>query len=204
MKKLVIVIGLLIFLVLSSGCAQFGTYMKDRGNDFIDCFKGQLSVGMGIEANIRVTEELQAGLGMAIMFAKAGIVGRNVVDGNDKRGGFLFEAGLAPLYYQIDGASGPGHWNELYPGRKIALGIPYGKKLYVSHGDHDDWHKMSIADYEKDVDKRFFEIGFSFHALLLGIDFGFDLREFADFLLGWFSVDITEDDTNSMWESIDK
>jgi hypothetical protein len=38
------------------------------------------------------------------------------------------------------------------------------------------------------------ECGLGFHALLLGVDVGFDPVELADFITGWVFVDLRDDD----------
>jgi len=101
MKKAAIVVGLFFLLALGSGCAQFGSYMKDRGNDFLDCFKLQAGLGLIADAEARATDLFSAGAGLA-GGTRWGIDGRHIVGFGERMGldlhvGFPF----APIGFWI-------------------------------------------------------------------------------------------------------
>lgn len=64
-----------MLLAWGGGCADFKSYMKDRGNDFADCFKGDVGYGLGVGAHVRATELFSVGAGGGYMW-KHGFKGR--------------------------------------------------------------------------------------------------------------------------------
>ena len=73
------VLLLFIFtLMCSSGCASAGAYFRDRGNDFLDCFKLQVGIGLLADAEMRATDLFSAGVGVAAG-TRWGIDGRHIV-----------------------------------------------------------------------------------------------------------------------------
>jgi hypothetical protein len=80
MRRYVCVIAVLVLLALGSGCAQFGTYMKDRGNDLADCFTARVGIAYGLPGcRAQVTNYFGASLGISLKENKIGFFGRNVV-----------------------------------------------------------------------------------------------------------------------------
>jgi hypothetical protein len=172
----------LVAVVLLSGCAGFGTYMKDRGNDFLDCFGARFSGGLGLLFNVRATQELQLGVGLMYV-SEYGFIGRKPYDW---RGNLMGEIGLPLLFYMRSYV-----WGGLIePKGGDTKGIMYTIP-------QDEKGPCSIAEFDRDWDRQFFDIGFTVHALVLGVNFEFRTKEFADFLLGWFGVDFAGDDTKA-------
>jgi hypothetical protein len=176
--------GIIIFavasLALASGCADFKSYMRDRGNDLADCFGAGFTLGLGVSVNARATHVLQVGIGFQGT-AWLGFTGRQ---------------GLSEPIFVANEISFP-----MYAQRWVAVGFTCPKEVpprSVVHGlPHRDEKPCSFAAFDEDYDRRFLGIGFAFHALLLGAAFEFEPREFADFLLGWFSIDFMKDDSRT-------
>ena len=80
---------ILIALVFCTSCAGFGTYMKDRGLDFVDCFKADVGYGYGLSADIKATSFINAGAGFSLMH-KYGFKGRYSGYWGDIQAGFPF------------------------------------------------------------------------------------------------------------------
>ena len=53
--------------------------------------------------------------------------------------------------------------------------------------------------YRRGYDRGLFEVGGSLY-WIIGLDFGFDPLEFADFILGFAAIDIMEDDPSGLPE----
>jgi hypothetical protein len=179
MKKIIPFIAFLVLLVLGGGCAQFGTYMKDRGNDFVDCFGFRLMGGPGMLFNVRCTQVVQVGAGVAAV-TDTGFLGREMYPAD---GTIVGEAGV-PFYYSRGYIGGGVASPKRSAGRTVIGIFPKNEDGFCS-----------VDKFDKEYDRQFFDVGFTFHLLMFGLNLEFRLKEFADFLLGWFGADITGDDT---------
>ena len=147
-------------------------YLVDRLLDALDCFIANVSAGPGVIINARGTKLGQAGIGMA-KINRLGFVGRRFGRWAENR----TEIGVSLLYLSN---------SHLKP-------LVYNRFLY-------DWCVNCRADEVTDIDmfrnydRDFFDVAVTVHILFAGFELGFRLREFADFLLGLFTVDFQGDD----------
>ncbi len=164
----------------------FGTYLKDRLNDFVDIFSLSLSVGMGADANVRCTQAIQAG---ALFWggARFGFIGRMAGGWSET----AFEMGIPGFYVRSVQILG----NE---GSSIKrIDTERGQSLWQFCGDEG-------VPYDEGYDRKFWQVGATVHAILIGADFSINLKELLDFLLGWGTVDICRDDTANRPEKAEK
>ena len=223
MKKALTIAGLLFLFALSSGCAQFGAYMKDRGNDFADCFKFDVGlIGAGFEAHARVTDAFVTGVGIGGAF-KLGFKGRSLSEPwfdehvglpfsplfwffpNSEAGrpfpityfGLVGDAGCEVLTGRVRGIPGSYEVESIvfYP---VALEKEPEKDLVgqpVRVGE-----KLSCRPHGRPFEKNLInsfdiEVGGTLGLFLcLSGHVGFSPGQFLDFLLGWFGPDIGNDD----------
>ena len=161
---------LFLCLVLSGafpGCA----YFHDRCKDASEVVEAGVGFALGVEANVRAFKPFQVGLGS---------------------------------YY--------GPWIGLHEGRlavwyetRVEMGLPfyYLHEVYRKDGTlpgiaHPNFGEAAYSPYMNDLflftDRGFFEVGVTMALLVPGVDLSVDLAETTDFLLGWFGVDLLEDD----------
>jgi len=147
-------------------------YLVDRLLDIMDCFILNVSAGPGVIINARATKLAQAGIGMA-KINRLGFVGRRLGRWAELR----TEIGVSLLYLSN---------STLKP-------LVYNRFLY-------DWcidvkrDEVTDIDMFRNYDRDFFDIAVTVHILFAGLEIGFRLREFADFLLGLFTIDFQGDD----------
>jgi len=147
-------------------------YLLDRLLDGMDCFIANISAGPGGIINARATKLGQAGIGMA-KINRFGFVGRRFGRWFEMR----TEIGVSLLYLSN---------STLKP-------LVYNRFLY-------DWcldvrqDEVTDIDMFRNYDRDFFDVAVTVHILFVGLELGFRLREFADFLLGLFTIDFQGDD----------
>ena len=170
--------------LLLPGCAG---YWEERGLDLMDSWRFRV-LGVGFHAGVRATHFLQAGLGMGIPGMREGngigMVGRHASLGAIPS--FIAEAGLAPLAH-IRIADG------------VSRGIVLGRTSFDEYPmPEPSWtFTPSPIAYRRRYDRGLFEVGGSLY-WIIGLDFGFDPLEFADFMLGFAALDIMKDDVSSV------
>ena len=153
-----------------------GVYFRDRGNDFVDIFSLSLSLGLGIQANVRATQAIQAG-GLFFGGTRFGFIGR-------EGGGWsetVTEMGIPGFYIRsVEIMHGSGNISPLKTER--------GQSIWQFLGD-------TGVPYDEGYDRKFWQVGATVHAGLIGVDFSLNLKELLDFFLGWVAIDISRDDT---------
>lgn len=154
-------------LLLITGCTYFG----DRARDFGDCWRLEGSFFITGGAWVHAGPILHEGLGSV-------------------------EWGYGPAFGWRYGYSPKGYSHSLYPAEGYGL---WQHRMESGNGQNPD-HRCFVllppllcdGDGPEDWLHQFdFEVGGGF---ILGVNFGFSLGEFLDFLLGWFGVDIAGDD----------
>jgi hypothetical protein len=164
-------------LAPSAKAGGAGVYFKDRGNDFVDIFGLSFTFGIGVLANVRATQIVQAG-GLWFNGSRAGFVGREYGTWSESS----IEMGFPGMYL-----------------RDLQLVPQSGSAKLVNTARGQSWFFQFCGEegvpYDEGYDRKFWQVGATVHAGVVGVDFSINLAEFLDFLLGWFALDISRDDT---------
>lgn len=217
MRKALYILPLFVLLVFSSGCAEFKTYMKNRGNDLADCFtvRGGLSFGLGVRA--QVTNYVSASVGGSIEKVKVGYFGRDAVKAEGIWFGppvlslvvmyaiiksrwidsesLLYFAGALSAFFAVltDYRT---YENGDLPEAASLLFINVTKSTIGAQEIHDRMRLTTPL-----LRKNFFlEAGATLG--VVSFDVGFNPVELVDFLLSWFGIDITGDDKETVWDLV--
>ena len=161
------------FLLLSSGC----TYLGNRADDFADCWRleGRVSVIPG--AWVVAGPVVHTGVGIS--------EGPTIMTGGF-RYHYLSKEGSPVYTYDGNPHGGVPEFSFLVHGS----GEGFGKEDHFCYAllppliNREGVHRNWLHDFD-------FEVGAT---ALVGGTVGFSLGEFADFLLGWFGLDIGGDD----------
>jgi hypothetical protein len=196
-----------------AGCSTFDTYIKDRALDFVDCFHCDAGVGFGLEAHFIATDAFSYCIGTAYP-TKYGFIGRYVGTWKDEYHGFPicnYDIWYNNVHYTyiinnkwVDGPTL--NWSCLL------LPFPIVSTMLLFEKDNDRnfvvYSSILAINVFKGVndttDLSFFDLldAFRFEAgvtmVYFGAAIGFNGGQFADFLLGWFGIDIADDDTNAV------
>ncbi len=196
MRRILYILVVLLLLAIGAGCADFKTYMRDRGNDLADCFTARAGVAFGAGARAQFTNYLSVSVGGSWEMRKVGYYGRTPVDTKGMWLGIPCLQILSPRVFFADVDSDPmqailglflvatdlrGYEEEPLPGGLWLFG-------FLRWGSSDEGEPSTPF-----LRKEFFiEAGATLG--VVGFDFGFNPVEFIDFLLGWTTLDITGDD----------
>jgi hypothetical protein len=182
---------ILIVAVLFTGCSNVNNYLINRGNDFIDCFNIAVGTGPIVGVHFQCTDLISGGVGISYCGQYYGFQGRNFVQWSDMQ----VEAILLNFYDM-------GHTTAVGDYRPDAFkdGQSYSTvgMICINFLRYDKYLKMPdntierFGMFEGPLYTSFnFEIGVGF---LFGIKVGFSLGQFADFILGFTTLDIAGDD----------
>jgi hypothetical protein len=158
-------------LLAPTGCAN---YWRARACDLADPFGLGLRLGMSVQGNARATQLVQTGIGWD-MGAAWRWQGRDLY----QAGGIGGEIGLAPLWHQR-GMLAESSGKSISDNPKVVLGRVNG-----------GWPDRK--GFDANHDRRLYDFGVTLQAIV-GVDVEFNPLEFADLLLGWFGVDLLDDD----------
>jgi hypothetical protein len=195
--------------MLGSGCADFSTYMKDRGNDLADCFTLRVGRGYGLGARFQVTNYLGAAVGFS-QERKVGYFGREPVEVRGFWSGIpvpQIVSAMPLLAVPFSALSRkeqyftPLEWLKMW--FKMVLTTEWASYEKGLITESERFLGVNLAEFTEPGwldppppfirEKLFIEVGAALFAF--GFDVGFNPAEFADFLLGWFSIDLASDDT---------
>jgi len=202
--------AMMLAACLCCGCASFGHYMRNRGLDFVDCFKLEAGVGLGVDVDVHATDWLATGAGAAAS-RKWGFAGRHVVgvDVGEARTGFDVHVAppVAPFLVWItprrslDGLGIDSSLRYLYtdlcardcyppcpPFEPRHVKLCRTIVVYSMTSVHDADGKRA----EKLVDA--FDLNVGATVLPISLRAGLSLGQFLDFVLGWSTLDIASDD----------
>lgn len=149
--------------------AQTGTYFLSRWYDLIDIVDFSIGAGPGFLVHGRATKIAQFGFGYSDA-CRVGFRGRSAGMWREKR----LEAGVSLLYYQKVSRERVSGWVENFRSDVMDLD--------------------TAAVYQNNNDRSFLGIGATVHILLL-VDVNVRPAQAADFVLGWFGIDVLDDDT---------
>lgn len=148
---------------------QAGHYFLSRFYDMLDIADFSIGAGPGFLVNARATKFAQFGFGYSDAY-RVGFRGRSAGIWREKR----FEAGVSLLYWQKIKRERISGWVESFRTDKMDL---------------------DTADvYLNNNDRAYTGIGATIHALIL-VDVNVRPAQAADFILGWFGIDVLDDDT---------
>ncbi len=156
----------------SSVGAQAGHYFLSRFYDLMDCVDFSVGTGPGLYANVHATKLVQAGGGYSKAY-HVGMRGRSVGVWREKRQ----EVGVSLLYYQRVQRERVTGWVESFRAEKMDLD--------------------TSAVYANNNDRSFLGVGAMVHAGVM-VDVNVRPMQALDFVLGWMTIDILEDDTGKM------
>ncbi|HUT33338.1 MAG TPA: hypothetical protein VNE39_07660 [Planctomycetota bacterium] len=168
---------------VGAGCAQPPRdYLEQRGADLADCFRFTIGYGLMTYSRVKFTDWIVVGMGVAGR-ERWGWRGRYGDRGWEKpRGGDIYigdvgyEAGF-PLVANEEGSDAAGN-------RVSTLGPSITRRRYASDLEPPKWGKLADR----------FWIGMAGTAGL-SLEIGINVAELLDFVLGLWTIDITEDDT---------
>ncbi len=183
--------GTLLVLILLSISSTSCSYLSKRASDFGDMWRFNLETGgLGLEASVKVGELADIGIGQK---------------GVHRYG----------TTYLIEQESRD--WAEIHLPLSLFLGLTdepfalnYVYQLGETRSDFVWWWEDPQSVQERSwvllpsltengsrnrTILHWFDLEVSAFVLVFGLDLGFSLGEFVDFLLGWFGVDIAKDDS---------
>lgn len=173
------IIFICIIAIYCAGCAAPGTYLKNRANDFADCFKADVGVGGGVDMQVKATEYIATGVGAAYTY-KIGFRGRYTGKWTDGHIGFpvgtIVAIGIGWPIYITD-------WAEL---NNLPKGISATGNFSIIFINMESERHIPI------INRFDFEVGGT--ALFVSAKAGFSLGQFLDFILGITGIDIAQDD----------
>lgn len=208
-RRLTIVVLVATALLLATGCADFKTYLKDRGNDLADCFTVRAGMSYGLGVRAQVTNYVTASVGLS-KERKIGYFGRAYVEAE----GVWAGPPIFPLYVLYQFLDDIHNEDMLYVA--CVLCVPFC--LFTDARRYEGrilpgaftFLCVNAAEFGADTEqmysriepptpflreKFFVEVGATLG--VVGFDIGFNPVEFVDFLLGWTTLDITGDDTEN-------
>ena len=149
--------------------AQAGHYFLSRWYDLIDCVDFSVGAGPGFLINARITKLAQAVGGYSDAY-RVGFRGRSAGVWREKRK----EVGVSLLYYQKVERERVTGWVESFRSEKMDLD--------------------TSAVYANNNDRSFLGVGATIHVGVL-VDVNVRPMQALDFVLGWMTIDILDDDT---------
>ncbi len=148
---------------------QTAHYFLSRWYDLVDIVDFSFGAGPVFLINAHATKFAQVGFGYSDAY-RVGFRGRSAGIWREKR----LEAGVSILYYQKVKRERITGWVENFRSDKMDLDTA---QIYANNND-----------------RAFTGIGATLHALIL-VDVNVRPAQAADFVLGWFGVDVLDDDT---------
>lgn len=149
--------------------AQAGHYFLSRFYDLIDCVDFSVGAGPGFLINVRATKLAQLAGGYSDAF-HVGFRGRSAGVWREKRK----EVGVSLLYYQKVERERVTGWVESFRSEKMDLD--------------------TSSVYANNNDRSFLGVGATIHVGVL-VDVNVRPMQALDFVLGWMTIDILDDDT---------
>jgi len=182
MKKIAQLTMLLFLAVFATGCVSTGGYFADRGHDGADIFTATIGIGAG--AKVRVGP-----LNTGLLFAGdyAGLRGGTAFRGFDATEGDFVTP--IPLFGEWGPLCAIDQYNLGYARRKDFIAGSEGLPLFVTdvHGTGRNAKASQRRPYYFTQIEIVAGLGGT-------IRLGFNPGELLDFILGWTTIDIFNDD----------
>jgi len=188
------------------GCKAFNAYMTDRGRDFSEIARVQVGFGAGLGVSAQAGPVAHAGFGVGVIPYEFGVgwvygtgyaFGLNSIELMDSEiywpftwipvGGDPLGAGFHTAGDGIGPRGAGGH-------RHVCYGLMPGLVGYEPDSGVMHWTPRGF-DADRYGHIHSWDVEASVYAGFLVARVGFSPGEFLDFLLGWFGVDIANDDT---------
>jgi hypothetical protein len=170
MKFSFLAISLIVILSLTS-CVS---YLQDRAKDGAEMIDLGVGLSYGVDLSARVTRAIQAGFG-AYEGDWVGLQEARFAHWYARR----VEMGVSPLFF-----------HEIYRTSDRLIDI---RHPMFSGAFYDEY----MNDLFLITDRGFFSVGATINLIFLGVDAKVELAEVADFVTGWFGLDILLDDPYS-------
>lgn len=185
MRKALFVCIMIFSIAMLAGCKA--PSMQDRSNDGAQIFRFNVGLGPGLLVNAQVTRVLQLGVGTY----------------ESRRYGFRDGHGwvwderrydmnlIAPIWGWEDVPS------VLHGGMPVTplYGDQYDRLPPGEEPGGWGWAEMPLAINDKN--RGWFEVAANVHLIFVGVDAGIDFGEMADYVFGWFGLDLAGDDSNT-------
>jgi len=168
------VLSLAALLVSSIGCAYGGA----RVRDFADVFRLEANVGYGLQVHANAGELVHTGVGTSEHYSFGPVYGEW-----ESRWAFESHFPLSYIYSLIDPATAHLHEIDLSESGDLARHRCY--MLFPGDLRTGELYKSPI---------HYFDLEVGALAGIIGIEFGFSIGELFDWLLGFFTLDIADDD----------
>lgn len=179
--KTIIRIGFcLLALVTLSGCASSGAYFSDRGRDAMDVFTVTVGVGVGVKARVGPIQE-----GLLLQQDLIGMRGGTLLSGydSDLNLDFLLPLPLIPVVSWSSSGLSSISGCESFLNERIS---PRRKEV------------DAVASWFLAIPERKNPAFYTQIDVVIGLGpslrLGFNPGELLDFFLGWFNLDIYDDD----------
>tara|TARA_Y100000588_G_scaffold190556_1_gene204485 strand:+ start:248 stop:868 length:621 start_codon:yes stop_codon:yes gene_type:complete len=185
MRNILLILGILS--LGSTGCS----FMSKRASDFGDMWRMNLEIGgPGLEAGVKIGELADIGVGQKGVHR----YGTTYMMQQESRDWAVIHLPLSLL-------QGIG---------KEPFALNYVYQLGDTRSDFVWWWQepqsvqerswlllpsLTGTDSRDRIPLHWFDLEVSAFVLCFGLDFGFSFGEFVDFILGWFGLDIANDDS---------
>ena len=197
-------LGLAAFLLagcsLLGGCQSVGNYFQDRVLDFVDVFGFKVLAGKGIKMGMELGYGFLATDYEDFFSSPLLIPGlrRHILPPNFEFGYYDFEE------FGFQGRAA-GIWRDkgidlLGPVDRRLKAVAGNDYIYESVDEFNEWYRKTPErsrvplDYPQPKYHEDFDVHI-YAALFFGFELDFSPWQFADFILGWFHIDICKDDS---------
>ncbi len=199
--KVKLILSLFVVTVFGAGCADFKTYMRDRGNDLADCFTARVGLSYGLGVRVQATSLISVTIGGAYDEKKVGYIGRTAIEGTGSWVGIpltQFGAFLPILYL------GPALFVVTDLRQYEDKALPETMSIFgFNTAGMEGLEKFCMEPHLPALrEKGFMEVSATVGAV--GFDLGVNPFEILDFLLGWFTFDITGDDRGGRYTRLEE
>lgn len=196
-------LGMVLAAALCAGCAGWPPYAVDRAADLVDCFSLEAGYGGAVDAEVRATDWIATGAGAASSF-RWGFAGRKLVGfPGAPDSGVTHHYGVPVMPFRT--------WLSLEPYDRDGL-IRF---FYTDVSVRDErffspsvrparvsksivlFDVTSLGQFREPPGERKLIDAFDLHAgatFLLSARAGIRPGQIADFVLGWFGIDVADDD----------
>jgi len=186
MKRLCQILTALAIGASMTGCASTRGYFIDRGRDARDAFILTAGVGLGMGADVRLGALSHPSIGiMTVQPWTFGFYGRDIPRKWDEDGFYW------PATFVLCNGLCEGSRNCFNSSYSRCMHLPNDKAVLVDEQFLNIWNHDDPASTTLRKGTQI-EVGVS--AVIVSVRAGVNLLEFVDFLLGWISIDIFNDD----------